>query len=94
MKNYEDFIDGLRQDVPIPDQVWESYTDTLAHIEQLSEQRMEVYHMDRKANKKSKVMVKAAVAAGVFVTAAGIFSCTNPAAAAKRKRRTNHFSPV
>lgn len=83
MKNYEDFIDGLRQDVPIPDQVWESYTDTLAHIEQLSEQRKEVYHMDRKANKKSKVMVKAAVAAGVFVTAAGIFSCTNPAAAAK-----------
>lgn len=83
MKNYEDFISGLREDVQVPKEVWAQYANTLAHIEQLSGQRKEVYHMKGKANNKSRTIIKAAAVAGVLVTAAGIFSYANPVAAAK-----------
>lgn len=83
MRNYDDFIDGLRQDVQIPDEVWSQYTETLEHIEQMSDQRKEVYHMRRNEKNKSRRMIKAAAVAGALVTATGIFSFANPVAAAK-----------
>lgn len=83
MRDYDDFIEGLRRDVQIPDEVWSQYTDTLAHIEQLSDQRKEVYHMRRNEKNKSRRMIKAAAVAGALVTATGIFSFANPVAAAK-----------
>lgn len=83
MKTYEDFINGLREDVKVPDSVWSQYMDTLEQIGNLSETGKEVSVMRRKKQHKSHAVMKAAVIAGVFAAAAGIFSCANPVAAAK-----------
>lgn len=83
MKKYEDFLEGLREDVQVPDDVWSQYVNTLEHVEQLSGQRKEVIKMEGKQKNKSGTMIKAAAIAGVLVTAAGVFSYTNPVAAAK-----------
>ena len=83
MKKYEDFIGGLQEDVQVPCDVWEKYTDTLMQIERVSAQRKEVQFMKRNQKNKSNTAVKAAAAAGVLVAAATVFSFANPVAAAK-----------
>lgn len=84
MKRYEDFIEGLQQDAHIPDTVLSQYENTLANIEQLSQNRKAGgYDMRTKQRAKNKKLVRAAAAAGILVTCAGVFSYTNPAAASR-----------
>lgn len=88
MKKYEDFMEGLQQDVRIPDKVWAQYEETLADIEHLAEKRKGAFRMKKgsriRINQKARGRKwAAAAAAGALLTCAGVLSYTNPAAASK-----------
>lgn len=83
MKQYEDFIEGLRQDTDMPDEVRMKYEDVLENIEQLSNQRKGEYFMRAGRKKSARTWVKAAAVAGIFVTGFSIFTVSNPVAASK-----------
>ena len=78
MKEYEEFIEGLQQEVEVPGAVWSRYVNTLEHIEQLSEQRKDGHRMNKNRNSK---WVKAAAVAGVLAAGTVLFSYANPVAA-------------
>lgn len=83
MKSYEDFIDGLVQDVDIPDRVWSGYARTLEDIKELSEKRKGEHYMGRNHTTGNKRWGKAAVAAVVLVACGSVFFASNPAIASK-----------
>ncbi len=80
MKKYEEFIEGLRQDVEVPQAVWSQYINTLEHIDQLSGQRKGGNRMNRNTGRK---WISAAAVAGVLVAGTVLFSYADPVAASK-----------
>ncbi len=64
MGRFEDMVEGLREDIEVPEMVWEKYTDTLSHLPDQKGQA------SRKSVKRIKWPV--AAAAALFVGVAGI----------------------
>lgn len=72
MKKYEDFIDGLQQEIEVPDKVWSRFEQTLSDIDNQSMKR-----------RRSGIWVKTAAIAGAMVIAGSAFCVSNPVLAAK-----------
>lgn len=72
MKKYEDFIDGLQQEIEVPDKVWSRFQQTLSDI-------------DNSGMRQQKVgtWVKAAAITGAMVIAGSALCFSNPVLAAK-----------
>ena len=64
MGRFEDMIEGLREDIEVPETVWEKYTDTLSHLPDQKGQT------SRRFVKRIKWPV--AAAAALFVGVAGV----------------------
>ncbi len=64
MGRFEDMVEGLREDIEVPEMVWTKYTDTLSHLPDQKGQA------SRKSVKRIKWPV--AAAAALFVGVAGI----------------------
>lgn len=81
MKKYEDFIDGLQENVKVPDKVWSQYEETLEDIEHLAQKRKEGHNNEMNRKFTDKTWIKAAAAVGILVACGGVFCYNNPVAA-------------
>lgn len=81
MRRFEDFVEGINQEMKIPENVENRFEDTLANIE-------------AKSHKAKRTWVKVASAAMAVVLAGSVVCVTNPALAAKLPIIGNIFEEV
>lgn len=83
MKKFEEFVDGLKQQVDIPDKVWFKCEDTLESVDSYSIK-----------GRRWKNVVKVAVIAGVAIIGFSAFCINNPVIAAKIPIIGNIFKQI
>ena len=82
MKKYEDFVNGLKQEVPVPGAVWSQYMDTLEHIEHISKERKRGRAWGKQKS-AGNAWMKAAAVAGILAAGTAVFGFADPVAASQ-----------